>query len=92
MATNGLMSCLARLEVRVYDVGIAHLARRRAGDGVSAAEIEAEMRRFFRLVGARLGAYPDQRALAELINQEYGVPVAEAFRQVRAARKERERR
>ena len=33
----GLSGCLARLEARVHDVGLARMARRQAGDGVTAA-------------------------------------------------------
>jgi hypothetical protein len=89
VATNGLRSRLARLEARVTDAGIAHVARRRAGDGVAATEIEGEMRRFFRLVTLRLGPRPTPEALAALIEDEYGASAGEAYRRLRAEREKR---
>ncbi len=86
MAAAGVASRLARLEAKVSDAGVAHVARRRAAGGVPAAEIEAELRRFFRLVRVRLDPYHDPRALAELIAEEYGANAAEVFRELRAAR------
>ncbi len=92
MAAAGVASRLARLEAKVSDAGVAHVARRRAAGGVPAAEIEAELRRFFGLVRVRLGPRPDREALAELLAEEYGMIVGETFRQLRAARKEAGRR
>lgn len=88
----GLSGRLARLEARVQDLGLARMARRQAGDGVSAVEIEAEMRRFFRLVRTQLAANYGPRDLAELISREYGTPVAKAFHQVKEARAARMKR
>ena len=91
MAARGLTARLGRLEIRVDDAVFAHMARRatEAGDGVSAAEVEAELRRFFRLVAARLGPRPDHRALAELIAERYGANAAEVWANLKAIRKER---
>jgi len=78
VAAHGLTARLGRLETRLEDAVFAQMAWRatKASDGVSAVEVEAELRAFFRLVAARLGPCPDHRALAELIAERYGANVA----------------
>jgi len=92
MAAGGLSGRLGRLEAKVWGLVIARMARRRAENGVSAAELEAELQRFFRLVRARLGPWPDHRALAELLAAEYDVDAATAYRELTMAGATREKR
>ena len=93
MATRGLSGRLGRLEGRLSDAAIRWQARQGArGGDVSAADVEAELRRFYRLVAVRLGPRPDHRALADLLAEEYGADPAAAERELGEARAARMKR
>ncbi len=85
MAT-ALSGRLARLEAKVADAVYADTARRHAGNGVSAAEAEAELRAFFRVLRARYGPRSTDHDMAELIAERWGGRVAEIYARIRADR------
>ncbi len=87
MAPSGLSGRLARLEARVDDLAVGHMARRLSnGSGGTVAEAEAELRAFFRVLRARYGPRWTDRDMAELIAERWGGQVAEIYARIKADR------
>ena len=89
MATAQLAGRLARLEGRLNEAAIRWMATRGGARGADAAELEAELRTFWRLVALRLGPRPDRRALARLVAERYEVDEDRIYADLTAAGKGR---
>jgi hypothetical protein len=89
MATASLVGRLARLEGRLGAAALRWMVARNGATGAEAAELEAELRTFWRLVALRLGPRPDGRALARLVAERYEVDEDRVYADLTAAGKGR---
>jgi hypothetical protein len=89
----GLSGRLARLEARAFEAGLRRISARQAGerDGGSAADVYTELRTVSWLIAARCGRHRDQRTVAMVIAERYGLKVAEVYADLAARRARGER-
>ncbi len=91
MAIQALVGRLTRLEVRVGEAALTWLSTSRAGehDGVSSAELRAELQTLSRQIALRLGPNPGRRELAALVAERYGGDADAIYANMTARREDR---